>query len=402
MDRSWTTHYANASTTMIKDYDKIQQDEHNSSSLIWFSLQHFAKAEDEGRTEEPTDRKKRKSRKEGKVAKSADLAQAVTMLVALFTFAFLGRRIILTLGEMMHFYFSQVGEASDSRDQPFINHHIGIAFFRYYFRAVGVIFATTFLAAFIAMAGQVGFVYSKKAIKVDFKKVAPNFAKYINKTFLSIEAMYNLAKSIFKVIIIGFVGYITISSTIKRISIAPLGSMTQTVQFLLTRIFVMVFIVAIFLLALAVIDYLFQKHQLNESLKMTKQEIKDEVKEDMGNPQVKSLIRQRMMELMRSSMIQNVPKADVIITNPTHFSIALEYTWGAPAPRVTAKGEDLIALKIREIAQANGVPLVENRPLARALYASVEIGDEVPDEYLKIVADILASLPKIQARMRGV
>ncbi|NIZ18489.1 flagellar biosynthesis protein FlhB [Entomospira culicis] len=385
----------------------IEQDKQYTSlhrpadTLTWFSLQHFAKAEDEGRTEDPTDRKKRKSREEGKVAKSADLTQALTLFVALLTLAFFGKYMVRLLAEMMHFYFSQLTDHPSRIEQPNLSGNLGSAFYSYYFRSVGPIFATTFIVAFVSMALQVGFVYAPKAIKPDFKKIAPNFAKYISKTFLSIEAIYNLFKSIFKVIIIGFVGYLTISSSINKLSVAAYSSISQISTFLISRIFIMMLIVSIFMLALAIIDFMFQRHQFKETIKMTKQEIKDEMKEDMGNPHVKSLMRQRMMELLRSSMIQNVPKADVIITNPTHFSVALEYTWGAPAPRVTAKGEDLMALKIREIAQANDVPLVENRPLARALYATVEIGDEVPEEFLKIVADILASLPKIQAKMRG-
>jgi flagellar biosynthesis protein FlhB len=411
----WAIDYELASTQMswLEKYPHLVESAHvdrqdsypcnYNRDLLYkqISWQHFAKADDEGRTEEPTDRKKRKSREDGKVAKSADLAQAVTMLTALLTFAFIGKSLVALLGEMMQYYFSQIGQGLLYDEQNSINPGLGAAFFSYYFRAVGIFFAMTFLAAFFSMALQVGFVYSPKAIKPDFKKIAPDFIKYFNKTFLSIEAIYNLGKSLFKVSVIGSVGYFTIISSIEQLSTGPYSTMVQVIEFILGRIFIMVLIVAVFMLAFAIIDFLFQRHQHNEGIKMTKQEIKDEMKEDSGNPHVKSLMRQRMMELMRSSMIQNVPKADVIITNPTHFSVALEYSWGAPAPKVSAKGEDLMAMRIREIATANGVPLIENRPLARALYANVEIGDEVPEEYLKVVADILASLPKIQQRMRG-
>lgn len=378
---------------------------HQQQSLLtastWFSLQHFAKAQEEGRTEEPTERKKRKSREEGKVAKSSDLTQAIVLLITLFTIAVVGKNIVISLTQMIHFYFSQIGENPTQNQQNIISVNLAQAFYSYYFRSVGIIFFMAFISAFISMSLQVGFVYASKAIKPDFQKIIPNFIRYFHKTLFSVEAFYNITKSIFKVFIIGLIGYVIIIDSTRKLSTLSYSSMSRMIQFLLQRIFTMIFISSIFMLILAIVDYLFQKYQFNESIKMTKQEIKDEVKEEAGNPKVKSLMRQRMMELMRSSMIQNVPKADVIITNPTHFSVALEYIWGAQAPRVTAKGEDLIALKIREIANTHSVPIVENRPLARALYSTVEIGDEVPEQFLKIVAEILISLPKIQSKMKN-
>lgn len=371
----------------------------NTDDLFWIGLQHFA-AEDEGRTEDPTDRKRRKSREDGQVAKSADLAQATTLLLALLTVALFGKRMVLRLLEMMQFYIMRIGEVRATDAPTALDGGIWRAFYSYYFRIIAPLFVVTFVVAFLTMALQVGFVYSAKAIKVDMKKVAPNFSKYIKKTFLSIEALYNLGKSIFKVILIGIMAFFTIKLSSTKLITAPFGSLLPTAQYILRQALFMMSITAIFMLILAIVDYFFQKSQMTETLKMTKQEVKDEMKEDNGNPHVKSLMRQKMMEQMRSSMVQNVPKADVIITNPTHFAVALEYTWGAAAPKVTAKGEDLMALRIREIALANDVPIVENKPLARGLYAMAEIGDEVPEQYLRVIADILGALPKIQAKFR--
>jgi flagellar biosynthetic protein FlhB len=371
----------------------------NSSDLFWIPLQHFA-AEDEGRTEDPTDRKRRKAREEGRVAKSADLTQATTLLLALLTVALFGKRMVLQLLSMLQYFLSRIGEVSPTDAPTVIDRSIWRAFYSYYFNIIAPIFVITFAAAFITMALQVGFVYAPKAIKIDMKKIAPNFSKYIKKTFLSIEALYNLGKSLFKVILIGIMAYFTIKLSSTKLITAPFGSLLPTAQYVLRQALFMMSVTAIFMLALAIADYFFQKSQMTETLKMTKQEIKDEMKEDNGNPHVKSLMRQKMMEQMRLGMVQNVPKADVIITNPTHFAVALEYTWGAAAPRVTAKGEDLMALRIREIAKANDVPIVENKPLARGLYAMTEIGDEVPEQYLRVIADILGALPKIQAKFR--
>ncbi len=367
--------------------------------LFWIGLQHFA-AEDEGRTEDPTDRKRRKAREDGQVAKSADLAQASTLLLALLTITLFGRHMVLQLLNMLQYYIGRIGEVSATDAPTAIDRGIWRAFYSYYFKTIAPIFAITFITAFIAMALQVGFVYAPKAIKVDMKKIAPNLSKYIKKTFLSVEAAYNLGKSLFKVILIGIMAYFTIKLSSTKLITAPFGSLLPTAQYILRQALFMMSITAIFMFALAIADYFFQKSQLTETLKMTKQEVKDEMKEDNGNPHVKSLMRQKMMEQMRASMVQNVPKADVIITNPTHFAVALEYTWGAAAPKVTAKGEDLIALRIREIAIASDVPIVENKPLARGLYATTEIGDEVPEQYLRVIADILGALPKIQAKFR--
>jgi flagellar biosynthetic protein FlhB len=151
--------------------------------------------------------------------------------------------------------------------------------------------------------------------------------------------------------------------------------------------------VAAALIALAIPDYLFQRRQYMESLKMSKEEVKEERKMQEGDPLVKSRLRERMRELLLRNMAVNVPKADVVITNPTHYAIALEWDREKmPAPTVTAKGVDEVAQRIKRIAVENGVPLVENRPLARALYTDVEIGDSIPDKYYQAIAAVLAHI----------
>jgi flagellar biosynthetic protein FlhB len=158
---------------------------------------------------------------------------------------------------------------------------------------------------------------------------------------------------------------------------------------------------ALLLLALSIPDMLFQRWQYRESLKMTKQEVKEERKMYEGDPLIKSRLRQRMRELMTRNMVANVPKADVVVTNPTHFAVALEWNQDTmQAPMVTAKGADEVAFRIRKIAADNGVPLVENRPLARALFAETEIGDTVPDIYWEAIAKVLAHVNKINEERR--
>ena len=160
---------------------------------------------------------------------------------------------------------------------------------------------------------------------------------------------------------------------------------------------------ALFMLVLSFPDYMFQRHQHLESLKMTKQELKEERKMTEGDPMIKSRLRERMQQIMSQNMMRAVPEADVVITNPTHFAVALQWKRETMhAPSVSAKGQDNIALRIREIAAENNVPVIENRPLARALFAEVEVGDEIPENYYEVTAIILAQVYGMSGREREV
>ena len=163
-------------------------------------------------------------------------------------------------------------------------------------------------------------------------------------------------------------------------------------------LFAMVFQVIAVILILAVLDYAYQKWQTTQDLKMTKQEVKDEMKQSEGDPQIKGKIRQKQRQMAMARMMQEVPKADVIITNPTHYAVALSYEQGMTAPLVVAKGQDLVAQKIKRIAKEHDVPIVENKPLARALYASVEVGDAVPENLYQAVAEVLAYVYRLKKK----
>jgi flagellar biosynthetic protein FlhB len=152
----------------------------------------------------------------------------------------------------------------------------------------------------------------------------------------------------------------------------------------------------------AALDYAYQRYQFEKNLRMTKQEVKDEMRDAEGNPEIKGRIRRKMREISRKRMMADVKTASVVITNPTHFAVALKYEAGkGGAPKVVAKGADLIALKIREIAAENNVPLVENPPLARSLFKLTEVGDEIPQSLYKAVAEVLAMIWRLDARRRG-
>ena len=349
-------------------------------------LQWFA-AEDEGRTEEPSEYKIRKAREEGRVAKSQELVAAVGLLLPALALALLAPYFARTMREMVVFYFSRAASADISRDAG----PLAAAFFSYFARLAVPLAAVAVLGALFSNIVQVGFLFSIKPITPDFSRIVPHFGEFLRKTTFSMQGLFGLAKSVVKITIIGLIAYMSVRDQIDRILSLFTTPFWTSVMFIGTLSIRLIIQAAIATLILSVPDYLFQRHQYMESLKMSKEEVKEERKQQEGDPLIRSRLRERMRELLARNMAANVPKADVVITNPTHFAVALEWEREKMvAPVVTAKGQDEVALRIRRIAEENGVPLVENRPLARALYAEVEIGDAIPEKYYQAIAAVLA------------
>jgi flagellar biosynthetic protein FlhB len=349
-------------------------------------LQWFA-AEDEGRTEEPSEYKIRKAREEGRVAKSQELIGAIGLLIPAATLLFLAPSMAKTMREMVIFYFSRVSNP----DIIGGGGALAQAFFSYFIRLALPIAIVAVVAALASNILQVGFLFSIKPITPDFSKIVPHFGQYLKRTLFSIEGLYNFGKTVLKIAIIGFAAYLTIQGQISHLMALFTSPFWTSVMYVGSLAIRLVIEVAILMLVLSVPDYLFQRRQYMESLKMTKEEVKEERKMQEGDPLVKSRLRERMRELLTKNMAANVPKADVVIANPTHFAVALEWERERMmAPVVTAKGQDEVALRIRRIAEEAGVPVVENRPLARALYADVEIGDAIPEKYYQAIAAVLA------------
>lgn len=349
-------------------------------------LQWFA-AEDEGRTEEPSEYKLRKAREEGRVAKSQDLIAAIGVLFPAAAIVILAPSMGSTMREMLIYYLGLVGHADITTDAG----PIAQAFFMYFIKLTLPVAAVAMVGAFFSNVLQVGFLFTAKPITPDFSKIVPRFGQFFKRTLFSVEGLFNIAKSILKVGIIGFVSYLVIQGEFDHLRTLFEGPFWPSVSYVFSLAMRLVIIVAIALLALAIPDYVFQRRQYKESLKMSKQEVKEEMKMQEGDPQVKGRLRERMRELLSRNMAANVPKADVVITNPTHYAIALEWDREKmAAPTVTAKGVDEVAQRIKRIAMDAGVPLVENRPLARALYADVEIGDAIPEKYYQAIAAVLA------------
>lgn len=348
-------------------------------------LQWFA-AEDEGRTEEPTEHKIKKAREEGKVAKTPELPAALVMLFSLILIAVLAPYLLSTSISMFTTFLNQL-----STQTILSGRQIFVLFLQYFLKMVLPFMLISFIAAIAGNVIQVGFLFTTKPITPDLQRIVPNFGRFFKKAFFSAEALFNLGKTFLKIIIIGLIAFFNVSGEISRILSLSKKTIIESMSFVSFLIFRILLEASIVFIVISIVDYIFQRRQHMESLKMSKEEIKEERKMYEGDPLVRNRLRQRMRELLSQNMIRKVPEADVVITNPTHYAIAIEYERERmQAPTVIAKGADELALRMRRIAHDADVPVVEHKPLARALYADVDVGDVIPEQYYSVVATILA------------
>ncbi len=366
------------------------------SVLATVHLQWFA-AEDEGRTEEPTEHKIQKAREEGKVAKSQDVTGSIILLFSVVALLILSRYIFDNSLEMVTYFLRRSTEAEIAGNGTIMR-----SFYAYFIRLSLPIALVAFAAAILGNVVQVGFLFTTKTITPDFNRIAPRFGKFFQRALMSTEALFNLAKSMGKVVLIVVLGIINVAFRIEEITATLSAPFLQSFSLITEIAFNMLLQSAILMLVLAVFDYLFQRRQHMESLKMTLHEVKEERRTFEGDPLIKSRMRQRMNELLSRSMLQNVPSADVVVTNPTHFAVAMQYDrLTMDAPTVIAKGQDNMAFRIREIAAEADVPIIENKPLARALYAEVEIGDTIPEKFYEAVVIVLKQVYRMTGKAVG-
>ncbi len=357
--------------------------------LFQFDLQLFAGE----KTEEPTAKRKADARKKGQVGKSQEINAAFVLLAGFMVLKVLGGNAV---AEIMNYSTYIYGNLNvDINEESIMQMFIGMI----------ILLAKTSipLMVFIMIIGlamnlaQVGLNFSTETISFDPNKLNPiNGAKRM----FSKRSLVELIKSLLKIIIIGYFIITYLKDEVFQIPkliymdiFAGLNKMSDTIFFLAFKI-IGVFIV------MAVLDYAYQKWQNLQDLKMSKQEVKEEFKQQEGDPKIKGKIRQKQRQMAMARMMQEVPQADVIVTNPTHFAVALKYQSGMSAPIVIAKGQDLVAQKIKEIARESKVPIVENKPLARALFAAVEIGAAIPQELYKAVAEVLAYVYRLKRKTR--
>ncbi len=341
-------------------------------------------ADDLEKTEEPTPKKIEDAKKEGNVPKSMDTSGFITLLVAVVAFIALTGWIFDRLENLYRYYMRFVGVELSPRVLVDITIHTMVEMFI-------MILPLALPVAIAGMMGawaQFGFIFTTKPLVPDLTKIDPiKGAKNLFSLKKLVEGFKITVKvgAVFAVAFAVFLGFI---EELASVSHAPL---MQQIAWLADRAMVLAAVMLVLLMVLALVDLLFVRYNYFKGLRMSKQEIKDEMKQLEGNPEIKAKIRQIQMEMARRRMLAEVPNADVVITNPTHFAVALQYKeQEGKAPKVVAKGADLIALKIKENAREHHVQIVENPPLARELYKSVEVDQEIPEKFYQAVAEVLA------------
>lgn len=339
------------------------------------------------KTEPATPKRRNELRQKGQIPRSKELVTSIVLLISFLTMKLLFPYIFKNLTDAIKFFLN-VPENIDSR---FANEDLMKIFLQCLYIMAKVLAPVLLVIAFMIIIInylQIGTVFTAKPLIPNFNKINPveGFKRMFSKT-----VFVEFLKSILK---IGIIGYIIYDYLIDNYQVLPeLLNMNveRTGIFIGNAVFNVGVRAALVLLVLSVFDYGFQIWNFEKDVRMSKQEVKDEYKLIEGNPQIKSKIREKQRQLSLRRMMAEVPHADVIITNPTHFAVAVKYdAASSDAPLVTAKGKDLIAQKIKDTAKENKVPIVENKPLAQALYKGVEIGDRIPSELYKAVAEVLA------------
>ncbi len=345
-------------------------------------------AKDPSKTEKATPRRRQKAREEGKVLKSQDLPVAFSLFFTAVLLFFYLSYLFKTLNVLFIYTFQNLS----------LN-FVSPIFFTLLFKLLFLLFPVFLFLLIVGVfsnAVQFGFLFTFKPLVPKLENINP--IKGLGRLF-SLKSLFEATKSTIKLVLAFILGYYSVKFFSLKFYSLPLLSFYQQVYFLGKVIVLLFFIFGLFSFPVALLDFFYRRWEYEESLKMSKEEVKEERKQYEGHPVIKSAIRKRQREIATRRMMAEVPKADVVITNPTHYAVALKYERGKMhAPKVVAKGVDNVALKIREVAVEAGVPVEENPELARALYVSCEVGDFIPEEFYRVVAKILA---KVYRQRRG-
>ena len=353
----------------------------------------FISADSGEKTEDATPKKKSESKKKGQVAKSKEISSTATLLTSILLMIMLGAYILDNLKAILIL---------------FLNNYLTFTLTDYTFKTVLLVSIMKFgililpimvpimITGIIASLMQSGFIFTGEPLKPDLKKLDPisGFKK-----IFSMRSVVDLLKNLAIVTAISVIAYNFVKG--NYLDIMTYGSLKiEAVLGVFGSLVVGIFFkIAIFMLIISIIDFSYQKYKHNKELKMSVQEIKEEYKQQEGDPQIKSKIRQKQREMASSRMMQQVPDATVVITNPTHLAIAIKYEQGGEgAPIVVAIGADNVAIKIKEVASENDIPIIENKPLARLIYKELDIGSEIPADMYQAVAEILALVYKLKKK----
>jgi flagellar biosynthetic protein FlhB len=347
----------------------------------------------EEKTEQPTPKKRQELKEKGEVAKSKELPSVAVLLAALISLSLFGSFMYNHIQIIMKgaFSLSSIHNFNTPEFLKFAQNIIGR-----FIILLSPLFAAIFITAILSNVMQVGFILSGESITPKLSKIDPikGFGRLFSK-----QAFMEFIKSLLKLTIVGGIAYLTVKSEMKNFALLSDMQLNSIFVYIL-KIFFKIFIrCSLAMIILVVIDYAFQRWEFENRIKMTKQEVKDEFKKSEGDPLIKSRIKSIQMEMARKRMMQDVPEADVVITNPTHFAVALKYDSSTMnAPKVIAKGSRKIAEKIKDVASKHGIPILENKELARNLYSLVEVGQEIPPALYQTIAELLAYVYRLKSK----
>ena len=357
-----------------------------------YHLQRFA-AEDEGRTEDPTDRRKREEREKGNVARSQDIPSAAVLLGSVVVLFFMGSYIL----HQIHSLFEKYLGMEYKNFQTLNNEDVRRIMLDLFFESGKIAGPIMIVAVIMAIASnilQVGLLFTLQPLQIKWERMKPDFKRIVPNR----RTTYNLVKVIFQTLFIGGIAYLVIVDDFFPMLKTSNMGLNQAVSLFGIVAFKLMVITSIVLAFLSIPDYFYQKFEYIENLKITTSELKRERRDEEGDPMIRQRQRDRAYELRQQrNMLSEVPSADVVITNPTHFAVALRYDpEKATAPVVAAKGADHIAFLIRNIAKENSIPVEENPYLARMLYRDVEIGQEIPESLYRVVSIIFSKLNRFR------
>ncbi len=340
------------------------------------------------KTEKPTPKRLSDARKKGQVAKSVDLNAAlvlggIAMIIMIYGNSFFEYLMRLTR-DMLRNHLAQAAENMTPQSFQLLFQDVTY----HYIIVVAPFLVGVMFIGVLANIAQVRILFTMEPLKPNLAKINPLEGF---KRMFSQKSLVELIKGILKMVIVAVCAWSIIQSQHDHLMAMTRMSFSQSWLLIFQTALNICVTTAIVLLVLGIADWWYQHYQLMKQLRMSRQDIKDEMKNTEGNPEVKRKVRQTGQALIRQQITKNVPTADVIVTNPTHFAVAIQYDPDvAPAPRVVAKGADHLAFKIRELAKEHGVPIVENKPLARQMYAQIEVGHMIPPDLFIAVAEVLA------------
>jgi len=343
------------------------------------------------KTEKATGKRRDEARKQGQVAKSTEVSGAILLLIGMTILLASTGHFSRVLGQNASYLFSQSHVLLPGN--AYALQEMFAANVKVLFTALGPLLLGVFVAGIGANVLQIGFKFSSESLQFKSEKLnpLPGFKKYFDK-----KMYVELVKNLFKVSVISMLAFFALRRMNGELNASALLSLDAIIALGKISFIKLMAQLLAFTALLALIDWFWTKYQHEEQIKMSKHEVKQENKDVEGDPQIKARIKSQQFEMARKRMLNDVPTADVVITNPTHFAVALKYMPGSAAPMVVAKGQDNLAQTIKKIARKSRVPIIENKPLARSLYRQVEVGQLIPDALFQAVAEVLAYIYRLK------